>query len=139
MWRRPACQTLSKAFDISSATAQVAPDLLKALAILSDTTVRRSAVDRKDLKPYWKSEKRPHFSWWPTILSITSLSKTLLTTEWRLTEPGPNLDFLCVWQSDAASFCENYTKLYFDAKHVEKGLNKGLWNFWCPFFLKGPF
>ena len=43
--------------DISSATARVAPDLLKALAILSDTTVRRSAVDREDLKPYWKSEK----------------------------------------------------------------------------------
>ena len=43
--------------DISSATAQVAPDPLKALAILSDTTVRRSAVDREDLKPYWKSEK----------------------------------------------------------------------------------
>ena len=46
-----------------SATARVAPDLLKVLAILSDTTVRRSAVDQKDLKPYWKSEKRPHFSW----------------------------------------------------------------------------
>ena len=38
-------------------TARVAPDLLKALVILSDTTVRRSAVDREDLKPYWKSEK----------------------------------------------------------------------------------
>ena len=55
-------QTLSKALDISSATARVAPDLLKTLAILSDTTVRRSAVDREDLKPYWKSEKRSHFS-----------------------------------------------------------------------------
>ena len=41
---------------MSSATARVAPDLLKTLAILSDTTVRRSAVDREDLKPYWKSE-----------------------------------------------------------------------------------
>ena len=47
---------------ISNATAQVIPDLLKGLAILSDTTVRRSAVDREDLKPYWKSEKRPYFS-----------------------------------------------------------------------------
>ena len=37
---------------ISSATAQVAPDLLKAIAILSDTTVRRSAVNWEDLKPY---------------------------------------------------------------------------------------
>ena len=47
---------------MSSATARVAPDLLKAPAILSDTTVRRSAVDGEDLKPYRKSEKRPHFS-----------------------------------------------------------------------------
>ena len=35
----------------------VAPDLLKALGILLDTTVRRSAVEREDLKPNWKSEK----------------------------------------------------------------------------------
>ena len=55
MWRRPPCQTLSKTLDISSATAWVAPDLLKALAILSDTTVGRSAVDQEDLKPFWKS------------------------------------------------------------------------------------
>ena len=52
----------SEALDISSATAQVAPGLLKALAILSDATVRRFAVDLEDLKPYWKPEKRPHFS-----------------------------------------------------------------------------
>ena len=34
----------------------------KALEILSDTAVRRSAVDREDLKPYWKSEESPHLS-----------------------------------------------------------------------------
>ena len=51
LWRRSTCQTLSKALDIPSATARVAPELLKALAILSDTTVRRSAVDQEDLKP----------------------------------------------------------------------------------------
>ena len=45
LWRRPACQTLSKALDVSSVPAQVAPDSLKTLANLSDTTVRRSAVD----------------------------------------------------------------------------------------------
>ena len=50
LWR-PAHQTLSKALDISDATAWVAQDLLKAQAISSDTTVRRSAVDREDLKP----------------------------------------------------------------------------------------
>ena len=75
MWSRPACQTLSKALNISSATAQVAPDLLKAQAMLSDTTVRRSAVDREDLKLYWKLEKRPYFSRRSTILIFTSFSK----------------------------------------------------------------
>ena len=54
--------TVSKALDISNAIARVAPDLLEALAILSDTTVRRSVVDREDIKSYWKSEKRLHFS-----------------------------------------------------------------------------
>ena len=44
-------QTLLKALNISSATAWVAPDLIKVLAILSDTTVRRSAVDQEDLIP----------------------------------------------------------------------------------------
>ena len=53
MWRKPACKTLTKALDISSATAWVAPDLLKALAILSDTTVRRSTIDREDLNPIY--------------------------------------------------------------------------------------
>ena len=57
MWRRPVCQTQSKALDISSATARVSPSLLKALAILSDATARRSAVYWEDLKPYWKWEK----------------------------------------------------------------------------------
>ena len=59
MWRRPGCQTLSKFLDIWSATAHEATILLKALAIPSETTIRRSAVDREDLKPYSKSEKRP--------------------------------------------------------------------------------
>ena len=48
----PACQTLTKALDISNAIARVAPDLLKALAILSQRTARRSAVNLEDLKPY---------------------------------------------------------------------------------------
>ena len=77
MWARPACQTLWKALDKSSATARVAPDMLKAIAILSDTTVRRSVIDWEDLKLYWKSEKRPHFSSWSTSLLFTSFSKRL--------------------------------------------------------------
>ena len=59
---------------ILSAIAPVAPDLLKALAIVLDTTVRRSAVDQEDLKPYLKSEKWPHFPWWYTSLIFTYFS-----------------------------------------------------------------
>ena len=44
--------SMPNSVDISSATARVAPDLLKALAVLSDTTVRRFVVDQEDLKPY---------------------------------------------------------------------------------------
>ena len=42
--------------------SRVAQDLLTALENLSDTTVRRSAVNQEDLKPYWKLEKKPYFS-----------------------------------------------------------------------------
>ena len=59
--RRTECHTLSKALVILSASARVAPGLLKAKAILSNTTVRRSAVDRDDLKQFSQSEKKPHF------------------------------------------------------------------------------
>ena len=77
---------ISKALDMSSATTRVAPDLLKVLTILPDTTVRRSAVDLEDLKPQWISEKRPHFSRLSTNLGYQqSFSKTLLITETRLT------------------------------------------------------
>ena len=63
-----------KCLDISTATARVAPDLLKTLAILSDTTVRRSAVDREDLKPYRKSEKRPQYSRYYYLQAFQRLS-----------------------------------------------------------------
>ena len=57
--RGPASQTLPKALNISSSTKQAALDLLKALTILSDITVRRSAFHQEDLEPYWKLQKRP--------------------------------------------------------------------------------
>ena len=79
LWRRPAGQTLSKALDTSSATARVAPDLLTSPAILLDTFARLSAVDREDLKPHWKSDKRPHFLRWSSNLLFTSFSRTLLS------------------------------------------------------------
>ena len=47
------------------------------------------------------------------------------------------LDLYCVRLSNAAPFCENYTKLYFDAKHLEKGLKRmGGVKFLVPFFSK---
>ena len=53
LWWGQWCQTMSAVLDILSATVQLVPDLLAALAILSDATARRSEVDWKDLKPYW--------------------------------------------------------------------------------------
>ena len=47
----------------------------------------------------------------------------LSTNHVGMPESGPNLDILSVQQSGAATFCENYAKLYFDAKHLEEGLN----------------
>ena len=79
---------------MASATTRVAPDLLKVLPILSDATVRRSAVDQECLKPYWKSEKRPHFSRWSIILLLTtsgSDTKHLLAVE-TLFSKGAILD-----------------------------------------------
>ena len=40
-----------------------------------------------------------------------------------LTQTGPNLD-LYIQQSDTVPFFENYAKLYFDTKHLGKGLNR---------------
>ena len=42
-----------------------------------------------------------------------------------VTRAGSNLEVLCVWYSDASPFCENLAKLYFGAKHVEIGLDRG--------------
>ena len=39
---------------MSPSTAQIVPDLLKALAILLYTTALRSGLDREALEPYWK-------------------------------------------------------------------------------------
>ena len=52
--------------------------------------------------------------------------------------PGHILDLYCVRLSNTAPFCKNYAKLYFDAKHLEKGLNRdGI--FEALFFEKCPF
>ena len=47
--------------------------------------MRRSTVDREDLKPYCKSEKRPHSLGDQQFYYLQVFSKTLLATERRLT------------------------------------------------------
>ena len=64
-----------KALDTSSATAQVAPDLLKALAILSDTIARRSAVDWVDLL---EIRKKVRFRTQKALLSLIEKWKAIL-------------------------------------------------------------
>ena len=39
-------------------------------------------------------------------------------------QSGHILDLYCDRLSKTAPCCENYTKLYFDAEHSEKGLNR---------------
>ena len=53
------------------------------------------------------------------------------------------LDLYFVRQSNATPFCKYYAKLYFDPKHLEKGLNRvgvgaGV-KFLVPFFQKSAF
>ena len=74
LWRKPACQTLSKALHISSATAWVAPDLLKTLATLSDSAVRTSVVIEKTYN-HNGNKKIGHISEWSTSLLFKSFSK----------------------------------------------------------------
>ena len=52
---------------------------------------------------------------------------------------GPNLDLLCIRQLDAVPFGGNYAKLYFDAIHLEKKLNRVHEIVGVPFFIKVPF
>lgn len=47
LWKRPACQTLSKTFEISSVTKRVAPNVSNARANISDKIVVRFSVDIK--------------------------------------------------------------------------------------------
>ena len=61
-----------KSLDISKATARVASELLKALAILPDATIKISAVVWEDMKTHCKLVKMPNFLSWLTNLSFRS-------------------------------------------------------------------
>ena len=57
LWRRPEFQTLSKALDISSPKDAVVPDLLKAIPILSDITVRDPQLNETNWNHIEKQKK----------------------------------------------------------------------------------
>ena len=52
---------------------------------------------------------------------------------------GPNLDLYVSGNWTLPPFFENYAMIYFEAKHLEKRLNRGWWNFWCSIFQKRVF
>ena len=72
---------------------------------------------------------------------VSTESKNLVLSAFVSSFTGHILDLYCIRLSNAAPFYNNYAKLYFDAKHLEKGLNKGggeilgaLFFKKCPFF-----
>ena len=54
-------------------------------------------------------------------------------------EDNLDLHYIGLWNT--VPFCENYAKLYFDAKHLKRGLNKAVGEvaLWWPFFKKTAF
>ena len=61
---RLVCKALSNSLNISTALTiitTITTDLFKVLAVLSDATFKRSAVEQEDPGPYWISEKKTIF------------------------------------------------------------------------------
>ena len=68
---------------------------------------------------------------WPfpgTLRKYIQKLKTIISSSFMYTRTNIYMEYIdlyCVRLSNTATFCENYAKLYFDAKHLEKGLNRG--------------
>ena len=62
--------------------SMIALYLVNTLLALPDITIKRSTAGREDLKPYCKSERKPHFSRLTGLLFI-HFTKILLTTKRR--------------------------------------------------------
>ena len=95
------------------------------------TLVNSNAASREPLIIFIALMVSPSTNWraWPWQCHMDSISfmhaaTPVLAASMLDASSGPNLDLLCVQQSGAAPFCENYAKLYFDAKHLVKGLNR---------------
>ena len=54
---------------------------------------------------------------------LTSLTDEYHKNVFNECPTGPNLDLFYVRLSNAVPFSENYAELYFNAKHLERGLN----------------
>ena len=107
------------------------------------TLINSNTASREPLITFIALMVSPSTNWraWPWQCHMDSISfmhaaTPVLAASMLDASSGPNLDLLCVQQSGAAPFCENYAKLYFDVKHLEKGLNRSWYNFWLPFFQK---
>ena len=48
---------------------------------------------------------------------------------------GHDLGHFHIQKSGTSPFCENYEKIYFDAKYVENGLNRGAVKLLMPFLV----
>jgi len=75
------CQTLSKAFDMSRATAKDSPKPRRAEDQELESRERRSPVERSLRKPYWRSEIRLEELRCFQIFLLRIDSKTLERTE----------------------------------------------------------
>ena len=82
LWRRPEFQTFSKALDISSPKDAVAPDLLKAIPILSDITVRDPLLNETNWNHIEKQKKTKIIA--VINMSILKNFSILLTSKRRL-------------------------------------------------------
>ena len=119
LWRRTAYHT------------RVVPDISKTLVILSDTIVRRSAVDWEDLKPYFKLEKKSTFFVAINKPIIYKFSKVLLTIVMRLTERQIlGGDFFPTFLNTGTTE-ENFqeSKKQDSLKHILKSLTRYVWKF----------
>ena len=77
--KSPACQTRSKAFEMSRAIDLASPQQSKARYMRSVITVSKSAVERFFRKPYCLSVRSPSDSRWSVNFLLIKVSNILLT------------------------------------------------------------
>ena len=107
--RRPLCQTLSKALEMSRAIVLLSKEESSELMIRSVITVSISAVEREERNPYCTSDKSEDFSRWVIIWLLIRDSKTLLIMGRRLIgryleESHHSPEFLKTGQTDELFF-----------------------------------